>query len=267
MPKKHLGELKGDLFLVDEGNRSFTVQQIQLLQAIEQCGSITKAAKSVGISYKTAWDRINMMNNLSDKPLVSRSAGGSGGGGTFLTEFGKELLRGFSELQEEHHSFISRIGTSLHSIDDLSKFLRNTTLQTSARNQFRGQIKKIVKGAVNTEVELQLSESSKIVATITNQSAKQMGLKKGRHAVALVKSSWIILSTDKAVSTSARNKLAGTVEKITQGKVNTEIQLNLGEGKNLSCILTNESVKSLGLKKQQKAYALFKASSVILMEG
>ena len=152
MPKKHLGELKGDLFLVDEGNRSFTVQQIQLLQAIEQCGSITKAAKSVGISYKTAWDRINMMNNLSDKPLVSRSAGGSGGGGTVLTEFGKELLRGFSELQEEHHSFISRIGTSLHSIDDLSKFLRNTTLQTSARNQFRGQIRKIIKGAVNTEV-------------------------------------------------------------------------------------------------------------------
>ena len=112
-----------------------------------------------------------------------------------------------------------------------------------------------------------MGESSKIVATVTNQSAKQMGLKKGRHAVALVKSSWIILSTDKDVSTSARNKLAGTVEKITQGKVNTEIQLNLGEEKNLSCILTNESVKSLGLKKQQKAYALFKASSVILMVG
>ena len=139
-------------------------------------------------------------------------------------------------------------------------------MQTSARNQFRGQIRKIVKGAVNTEVEIQLGESSKIVATVTNQSAKQMGLKKGRHAVALVKSSWIILSTDKDVSTSARNKLAGTVEKITRGKVNTEIQLNLGE-ENLSCILTNESVKSLGLKKQQKAYALFKASSVILMVG
>ena len=69
MPKKHLGELKGDLFLVDEGNRSFTVQQIQLLQAIEQCGSITKAAKSVGISYKTAWDRSH-----DEQPIwISRS--------------------------------------------------------------------------------------------------------------------------------------------------------------------------------------------------
>ena len=75
----------------------------------------------------------------------------------------------------------------------------------------------------------------------------------------------IIISTDKDVGTSARNKLAGTIEKITQGKVNTEIQLNLGE--ETSCILTNESVKSLGLKKQQKAYTLFKASNVILMEG
>ena len=267
MPKKHLVELKGDLFLIDEENRSFTVQQIQLLQAIELCGSITNAAKTVGISYKTAWDRINMMNNLSDKPLVRRSAGGSGGGGTSLTELGKKLLRGFTELQEEHHSFIARIGTSLHSIDDLSKFLRNTTLQTSARNQFRGQIRKIVKGAVNTEVELQITESSEIVATVTNQSARQMGLKKGKHVVALVKSSWIILSANEDVITSARNKLAGTIEKITHGKVNTEIQLNLGEEKNLSCILTNESVKSLGLKKRQKAQALFKASSVILMEG
>ena len=267
MQKKHRGELKADLLLIDEGNRSFTLQQIQLLQSIEQCGSITKAAKNAGISYKTAWDRINMMNNLSDKPLVIRCAGGYGGGGTKLTELGKELLRGFSELQEEHHSFISKVGKSLHSIDDLSKFLRNTILQTSARNQFRGIIKKIVKGAVNTEVELHLSEVSKIVATVTNESAKQMRLKKGGHAVALVKSSWIILSTDKDVSTSARNKLAGTVKKITRGKVNTEIQLNLGQEKSLSCILTNESVKSLRLKKQQRAYALFKASSVILVEG
>ena len=267
MPKKHFGELKADLFLIDERNRSFTVQQIQLLQSIEQCGSITKAAKNVGISYKTAWDRINMMNNLSDKPLVSRSAGGYGGGGTTLTGLGKDLLRGFSELQEEHHSFISKIGKSLHSIDDLSKFLRNTTLQTSATNQFRGVIKKIVKGAVNTEVELQLNEFSKIIATVTNHSVKQMRLKKGSHAIALVNSSWIILSTDKDISTSARNKLAGTVKKIIQGKVNTEIQLNLGEEKILSCILTNESVKSLRLKKQQRAYALFKASSVILLEA
>ena len=151
-------------------------------------------------------------------------------------------------------------------IDELSKFLRSTTLQTSARNQFRGQINKVTKGAINTEVELQLSESSKIIAIVTNESAKQMGLKKGGNAIALVKSSWIILSADKSVLTSARNKLAGRVKKITQGQVNSEVELNLGAEKSLSCILTNTSAKSLKLKKGQIVYALFKASSVILMK-
>ncbi len=94
---------------------------------------------------------------------VGSLRGGSGGGGTSLTELGKELLRGFAELQEEHHSFISRIGTSLHSIDDLSKFLRNTTLQTSARNQFRGQIRKIIKGAVNNNQEQDLKEDLNVI--------------------------------------------------------------------------------------------------------
>ena len=266
MSKINLGMLKADLLPLDEENRSFTRAQIELLKAIEQYGSITNAAKNIGISYKTAWDRINMMNNLSEEPLVHRSAGGSGGGGTSLTKLGKDLLRGFSELQEEYNAFINRLGTSLDSIEDLSKFLRSTTLQTSARNQFRGQISKITKGAINTEVELQLSESSKIIAIVTNESAKQMGLNKGGNAIALVKSSWIILSTEENVSMSARNKLAGSVKKITQGKVNSEVQLNLGNEKSLSCVLTNASVKSLKLKKQQTVYALFKASSVILMK-
>ena len=53
--------------------------------------------------------------------LVRRAAGGSGGGGTSLTQLGKDLLRGFAELQEEHRAFINRLGTNLHSIDELSK--------------------------------------------------------------------------------------------------------------------------------------------------
>ena len=97
------------------------------------------------------------------------------------------------------------------------------------------------------------------------ESVKQMGLKKGAYAIALIKSSWIILSTDRDITTSARNRLEGTVNKIIKGQVNSEIQLNLGAEKRLSCILTNESVNSLKLRKRQTAYALFKASSVILM--
>ncbi|EGH06474.1 helix-turn-helix, Fis-type:molybdenum-binding protein, partial [Pseudomonas savastanoi pv. glycinea str. race 4] len=48
-------------------------QRIALLQHIAEQGSITRAAKSAGLSYKAAWDAIDELNNLAQKPLVERS--------------------------------------------------------------------------------------------------------------------------------------------------------------------------------------------------
>ena len=265
MSKKKFSALKADLFLQGDERQSFTQTQIQLLSAIDATGSISKAAKQIGVSYKTAWDRIDALNNLSDKALVQRAAGGVGGGGSRLTAFGKNIVTGFRELQEEHSAFIKRLGSNVTTMSDLAKFLRSTTLRTSARNQFRGQIKKIIRGGVNTEVELELSDSATIIALITNDSVKKMGLKKGYYAIALVKSSLIILSKDKNLATSARNKLEGKVSKISKGNINSEVALDLGNQKTLTSIITNKSVKELALKKDDLAFALFKASSVILM--
>ena len=87
------------------------------------------------ISYKTAWDRINAMNNMSDKPLVLRSVGGYHGGGTTLTEVGQEIVQGFQVLQNEHKAFVNQLGEKLSTIRDLTSFIKNTPLITSARNQ------------------------------------------------------------------------------------------------------------------------------------
>ena len=259
------GSLQGNLFLLNEDQQSFTSAQIELLIAIGDCGSITRAAKQAGISYKTAWDRIDAMNNLSDKPLVTRATGGAKGGGTKLTEFGQDIIHGFTQLQDEHAAFIDRLGASLHSMGDLAKFLRSTTLHTSARNQFRGKVTKITRGSVNTEVELSISNTARIVAHVTNASAKKMKLKKDSYAIALIKSSWIILSKDNDLATSARNKLTGSITKIVKGGVNSEVSIDLGDDKSLCSVITNGSVKELNLKKGDQACALFKASSVILM--
>ena len=75
VPPKRSG-LKGDLFLQQGGRQSFSQNQIALLGAIVSAGSISGAARLIGISYKTAWDRIDAMNNLSTKPLVIRSPEG-----------------------------------------------------------------------------------------------------------------------------------------------------------------------------------------------
>ena len=71
--------------------------RIQLLEAIRRNGSISKAAKVLGLSYKAAWDAVIAMNNLFPSPLVERQTGGKRGGGAVLTPRGETVLKAMRE--------------------------------------------------------------------------------------------------------------------------------------------------------------------------
>lgn len=257
--------LKGHLVLLDDDQQSFAASQIELLTAVDACGSISAAAKQAGISYKTAWDRIDALNNMSEKPLVVRSAGGARGGGTTLTDLGKRIVEGFQALQEEHEAFVEQLGTKLHSVGDIAGFIRAGTLKSSARNQYRGVVTRITPGAVNAEVELRIGDQQSLVAIITDESLQRLNLAVGASAVALIKASWVLLSKDVQLKSSARNRLIGRVSRLVTGAVNSDVTLDLGAGKTVSTVITNASVSDLGLRKGDAACAFFKASSVILM--
>ncbi len=138
-------------------------------------------------------------------------------------------------------------------------------MNTSARNQFAGQVSAVRTGPVNAEVDLLLPGGETIVAVITHDSVDNLGLKPGVSAVALVKASWIILTAgDSDMKFSTRNRLCGSVSKVVKGMVNSEIMLKIAGRNELSAIITNESVAKLGLKEGVEACALFKASSVII---
>src|SRR5688572_27867909 len=87
--------LEGALWLQRGGSLLGGADRIALLEAIHATGSMLQAAKAVGISYKTAWDRVQDMNNVAGRPLVDRVAGGAGGGGTVLTADGLALIAAF----------------------------------------------------------------------------------------------------------------------------------------------------------------------------
>jgi len=63
---------------------------------------------------------------------------------------------------------------------------------------------------------------------------------------------------------SARNVLKGTVKKVTQGAVNSEVLVSLPGGLEMVSVITKTSAKNLGLKKGKKVYAIVKASNVML---
>ncbi len=87
--------------------------RISLLEKVNETGSITQAAKAVGISYKTAWDAVDAMQNTSGEALVESLRGGKGGGGTRLAEAGHKLVQTYRMSQNEHQRFLSSLSEGI----------------------------------------------------------------------------------------------------------------------------------------------------------
>jgi molybdate transport system regulatory protein len=138
-------------------------------------------------------------------------------------------------------------------------------MKVSARNVFAGTVSKITKGAVNAEVTMAIKGGASLTSIVTNGAIENLGLKEGQEAYAIIKASSIIIGTDlHDAKVSARNIYCGTVIKLVEGPVSTEVDVEIGGGNVVSAVITHESSKNLGLKTGAHACAMFKASSVIL---
>lgn len=79
-----------------------------LLEAVTEAGSISGAARAMGMSYRRAWTLIEAMNCDFKKPLVQTSAGGSGGGGAQVTESGRDALRRYRAMEEKASAAVKK---------------------------------------------------------------------------------------------------------------------------------------------------------------
>lgn len=238
--------------------------RIAMLEAVAEHGSITAAAKALGFSYKAVWDGLNAVNNLLPRPALQAQSGGRGGGGAVLTEEGHRLITAFRRLEEK----LSRISQLIaeEGLDGHSDLLFwSVAMKTSARNVFRCHVTEVRRAPVNVEVTLEVSDHNSIVAICTNESVNELELEPGREAIALVKASFVMLArADDLPRVSARNRMSGTVVERRDGSVNSEITLDIGNGKTLTATITRDSADELPLNLGDRACALFKASHVIL---
>ncbi|MBL8304084.1 MAG: TOBE domain-containing protein [Ideonella sp.] len=255
----------GEIWLSVGGESFGGKARIELLRAIAEKGSITHAAKAVGISYKSAWDAIDAMHTLAGEPLVARSTGGKGGGSTRLTPHGLRLVERFGQIDAVHQRFLKLLDDESFDLEREFSPLGTLNLRTSARNQFVGTVSSVRAGAVNDEVELTLPGGARVVAIVTRDSTQALGLRTGITAFALLKASSVIVATGLGgARVSARNQWPGTITSITPGAVNAEVVVDVDGGGSVGATVTQASITALGFEVGAPATVLFKASSVIL---
>ena len=140
-------------------------------------------------------------------------------------------------------------------------------MRISARNQLKGTITSVKKGAVNGVVAVSLGEGDATVkADITNEAIDALGLSEGRTAYAIVKATNVMFAAGdvRLSNLSARNQLAGTVAKVREGAVNGHVTLELADGNRIMGSITNEAIEQLGLHEGERALAIVKATDVII---
>lgn len=258
-------ELVGSIWL-RSGNQNWGSQRrLNLLAAIGAEGSISAAARKVGLSYKAAWDAVDAMNNLAGEPLVLRVTGGRRGGGARLTARAVELIELYRDVSREHERFMAKLAkVKPHSVHNL-ELIQHMLIQTSARNKLAGIVEQIKPGAVNDEVILGIGHDRHIVASITKESVQNLELRVDRRALAFIKASSVMVGLPgEGLKLSARNQLHGHIGRIVRGTVSAEVCIEIAQGSVIAAVISNESVKVLMLKEGDPAIAIFKASSVML---
>ena len=94
-------EIRLRVWVEMDGNKFFGPGPAQLLELIAQEGSLAKAAKTMGMSYKKAWDIVADLNSRGKEPYVISHKGGEKGGGAEVTEHGKSVINSYRQFTQK----------------------------------------------------------------------------------------------------------------------------------------------------------------------
>jgi molybdate transport system regulatory protein len=157
-----------------------------LLKAISEQGSITKAAKRIGVSYKYAWDRLADIERVLGEPVLKTRRGGKdGGGGAELTETGKVLLKDYERIEK----YLNRVLKDENSWEMIG-------LKISARNRLNGIVEDVNKGSVTSKVKIKIQVPVMISAVITTEAVEDLNIKPGDKVDAVIKATEVMVAKD-----------------------------------------------------------------------
>jgi molybdate transport system regulatory protein len=79
----------------------------QLISLIDETGSISAAAREMGMSYRRAWQLVEAINKSFNRPVIIKAVGGTQGGGAAVTAFGREIVAHYREMEDKASSAIA----------------------------------------------------------------------------------------------------------------------------------------------------------------
>lgn len=255
---KNIFDVDGNIW-IKKDNRSFIGRgRVELLQNIQIHGSISKASKAMKMSYKAAWDSVDIMNKLANKPLVTKVTGGKGGGGTVITSHAKELIQAYSEISTLYKNYFGTLQNSFNEqISD--SFQKEPTF-----SRLSGTIFMMKNSEDNYEISIKL-KSGQILTSIENKKFVVERSYQEKDEISFLIETDNIVLTKKEQNSSARNRLFGKVLSIYDDEINTNITIDCGEKDTIHSKITSSSCKKLGLKIDDKVYASFKAYNIIIL--
>lgn len=212
---------------IGRGDVTLTGRDVELLRAIDDHGSINAAATALGRSYSRAQQRVvELEESFGD--LVERERGGSGGGGSRLTDEARDLLSQYDRLRAEF-SGVAETAETVLSGRVIDRDGELATVETPA-----GTVRALVPEA-GEAVRVTLRADA-----VTLQSPSR--------------------SPD-ADRTSARNRLRGTVLDVDAGESVALVTVDVGGEVTLSALVTAASVETLRLHRGTPVVASFKATA------
>lgn len=131
------------------------------------------------------------------------------------------------------------------------------------RNQFKGKVCEIKKGAINGLVKVDVGNGIVFTSNTSIESIDALGLTVGKDCVVFIKAMEVILANEK-LNIGTRNQVEGTITEINKGSINALVKLKVNDNITISSNTSMESVDALGLQVGQKAVAVFKAMSVVV---
>ncbi|MFC4450888.1 TOBE domain-containing protein [Halorussus aquaticus] len=204
----------------------FDAADAELLGAVDEEGSLNAAADALGRSYSRAHQRLTALEDALG-PLVARQRGGSGGGGSELTDEARDLLARFERLRAEFTG-TAEVEETVLSGRVVSREGELATVETHA-----GRVRALAPAADEVQVAVR---ADAVTLNAPDDAPPE-------------------------AATSARNRFAGTVAAIDAGEQVARVLVDVDADVPLAALVTMSSVEKLDLREGSAVVASFKATA------